>query len=83
MNRLQDILQLVPVSGADGHGVFRLPQYIRRIKAGGETVKQVPLRRWTNMPARGWSLALDKGTSDAAPTPPAWSPWSCRTCTPG
>src|SRR6266576_2243921 len=22
-------------SGADGHGVFRLPQYIRRIKAGG------------------------------------------------
>ena len=23
------------ISGADGHGVFRLPQYIRRIKAGG------------------------------------------------
>ena len=23
------------VSGADGHGVFRLPQYIRRIEAGG------------------------------------------------
>jgi LDH2 family malate/lactate/ureidoglycolate dehydrogenase len=23
------------VSGADGHGVFRLPQYVRRIKAGG------------------------------------------------
>lgn len=23
------------LSGADGHGVFRLPQYIRRIKAGG------------------------------------------------
>ena len=23
------------VSGADGHGVFRLPQYIRRIRAGG------------------------------------------------
>ena len=23
------------ISGADGHGVFRLPQYMRRIKAGG------------------------------------------------
>jgi L-2-hydroxycarboxylate dehydrogenase (NAD+) len=23
------------ISGADGHGVFRLPQYVRRIKAGG------------------------------------------------
>ena len=23
------------ISGADGHGVFRLPQYIRRIRAGG------------------------------------------------
>ena len=23
------------LSGADGHGIFRLPQYIRRIKAGG------------------------------------------------
>src|SRR5262245_45079223 len=23
------------VTGADGHGVFRLPQYVRRIKAGG------------------------------------------------
>jgi L-2-hydroxycarboxylate dehydrogenase (NAD+) len=23
------------VSGADGHGVFRLPQYVRRIKSGG------------------------------------------------
>ncbi|HEY4372602.1 MAG TPA: Ldh family oxidoreductase [Burkholderiales bacterium] len=26
-------------SGADGHGVFRLPQYIRRIKAGAVNVK--------------------------------------------
>src|ERR1700690_4177971 len=23
------------ISGADGHGVFRLPQYIRRIQTGG------------------------------------------------
>ena len=27
------------ISGADGHGVFRLPQYIRRIKAGGLNTK--------------------------------------------
>ena len=24
------------------------------VKAGGETVKEVTLRRWTNLPARGW-----------------------------
>ena len=23
------------LTGADGHGIFRLPQYIRRLKAGG------------------------------------------------
>jgi L-2-hydroxycarboxylate dehydrogenase (NAD+) len=27
------------LAGADGHGVFRLPQYIRRIKAGGLNVR--------------------------------------------
>jgi L-2-hydroxycarboxylate dehydrogenase (NAD+) len=27
------------LAGADGHGVFRLPQYIRRIKAGGMKVQ--------------------------------------------
>src|SRR5689334_6585786 len=27
------------LAGADGHGVFRLPQYIRRIKAGGMAVR--------------------------------------------
>jgi LDH2 family malate/lactate/ureidoglycolate dehydrogenase len=32
--------------GADGHGVFRLPQYIRRIKAGAVNVKpQIHIRR--------------------------------------
>ncbi|WP_149536032.1 Ldh family oxidoreductase [Siccirubricoccus phaeus] len=28
--------------GADGHGVFRLPQYIRRIRAGGMNPRAVP-----------------------------------------
>ena len=27
--------------GADGHGVFRLPQYVRRIRAGGMNVRPV------------------------------------------
>jgi LDH2 family malate/lactate/ureidoglycolate dehydrogenase len=30
-----ELMAASDVSGADGHGVFRLPQYIRRIKAGG------------------------------------------------
>jgi LDH2 family malate/lactate/ureidoglycolate dehydrogenase len=28
--------------GADGHGVFRLPQYVRRMRAGGMNPKAVP-----------------------------------------
>ncbi len=30
-----DLMAQADLYGADGHGVFRLPQYIRRIKAGG------------------------------------------------
>src|SRR5713101_3986098 len=30
-----ELLAASDISGADGHGVFRLPRYIRRIKAGG------------------------------------------------
>src|SRR5215212_8159731 len=30
-----ELMATSDISGADGHGVFRLPQYIRRIKAGG------------------------------------------------
>jgi L-2-hydroxycarboxylate dehydrogenase (NAD+) len=30
-----DLMAASDISGADGHGVFRLPQYIRRIGAGG------------------------------------------------
>src|SRR5437764_7461861 len=30
-----ELMAASAISGADGHGVFRLPQYIRRIKAGG------------------------------------------------
>ena len=30
---------LADLRGADGHGIFRLPQYVRRIKAGGMNVR--------------------------------------------
>ena len=33
--RAAELMAASDISGADGHGVFRLPQYIRRIKAGG------------------------------------------------
>jgi LDH2 family malate/lactate/ureidoglycolate dehydrogenase len=33
--RAAELMAASDESGADGHGVFRLPQYIRRIKAGG------------------------------------------------
>ena len=37
--RIADLMARADESGADGHGVFRLPQYIRRIKAGAVNVK--------------------------------------------
>ncbi len=30
---------LADLRGADGHGIFRLPQYVRRIRAGGMNVR--------------------------------------------
>jgi LDH2 family malate/lactate/ureidoglycolate dehydrogenase len=32
------LMILADLRGADGHGIFRLPQYVRRIKAGGMNV---------------------------------------------
>jgi L-2-hydroxycarboxylate dehydrogenase (NAD+) len=37
--RIGALMARADLSGADGHGVFRLPQYIRRIKAGAVNVK--------------------------------------------
>jgi L-2-hydroxycarboxylate dehydrogenase (NAD+) len=34
-----DFMARSDISGADGHGVFRLPQYIRRIQTGGINVR--------------------------------------------
>jgi len=36
-----ELMAASDISGADGHGVFRLPQYIRRIKAGGLNTRPV------------------------------------------
>ena len=30
---------LADLRGSDGHGIFRLPQYVRRIRAGGMNVR--------------------------------------------
>ncbi len=41
-----ELMAASDISGADGHGVFRLPQYIRRIKAGGlNTAPQIRVIR--------------------------------------
>lgn len=37
--RIGELMARADLSGADGHGVFRLPQYIRRIKAGAVNVR--------------------------------------------
>lgn len=33
-----ELMALADLRGADGHGIFRLPQYVRRIRAGGINV---------------------------------------------
>jgi LDH2 family malate/lactate/ureidoglycolate dehydrogenase len=36
---IAELMARADVNGADGHGVFRLPQYIRRIKGGAVNIK--------------------------------------------
>src|SRR6266513_548525 len=33
--RCAELMTQADLTGADGHGIFRLPQYVRRLKAGG------------------------------------------------
>ena len=33
------LMVLADLRGSDGHGIFRLPQYVRRIRAGGVNVR--------------------------------------------
>jgi LDH2 family malate/lactate/ureidoglycolate dehydrogenase len=37
--QVAQLMILADLRGSDGHGIFRLPQYIRRIKAGGINVR--------------------------------------------
>jgi LDH2 family malate/lactate/ureidoglycolate dehydrogenase len=40
-----DLMAAADLQGSDGHGVSRLPQYVRRIKAGGFNVRpNIPCR---------------------------------------
>src|SRR4051812_41117509 len=36
---IAELMARADLNGADGHGVFRLPQYIRRIKGGAVNIK--------------------------------------------
>jgi len=37
--KVAELMTEADLTGADGHGVFRLPQYVRRLKAGGVNAK--------------------------------------------
>src|SRR5580693_4751629 len=38
-SRVADLMAEADARGADGHGVFRLPQYVKRIQSGGINVR--------------------------------------------
>jgi L-2-hydroxycarboxylate dehydrogenase (NAD+) len=46
-----DLMAAADLQGSDGHGVSRLPQYVRRIKAGGFTSGRTSIS-CTSTPAR-------------------------------
>ena len=64
--------------GADAHGIFRLPQYVRRIEGGG--VNRTPRITMTRTAAATALVDGDNGMGhlvmSRAPTPP--SPWPAR-----
>ena len=47
------------LTGADAHGVFRLPQYVRRLKAGGFNPKPNITVQRRRRPPR-WSMATTR-----------------------
>ncbi len=36
-NKVASLMAQADLQGSDGHGVIRLPQYVKRIRAGGST----------------------------------------------
>ena len=50
------------LNGSDGHGVFRLPQYIRRIRAGGMNPRPSRASSRSAPPRRWWMAITGSGT---------------------
>ena len=54
--KVAELMLEADLTGADAHGVFRLPQYVRRIKAGG--VNPRARSKWRRpRPQPPWSTA--------------------------
>src|SRR3954469_18077802 len=50
--KIAELMLEADLTGADAHGVFRLPQYIRRIKAGGVNPRaDIPVEKHALAPA--------------------------------
>ena len=48
---IAELMAEADLQGSDGHGVFRLPQYIRRIQAGGVNPRpRIRIERGTSAP---------------------------------
>ena len=48
--KVAELMLEADLTGADAHGVFRLPQYVRRIKAGGVNPKPTSRSRRPRRP---------------------------------
>ena len=52
---IAELMVRADVQGSEGHGVFRLPQYVRRIEGGAVNVKpQIRVARVGRHGARRW-----------------------------
>jgi LDH2 family malate/lactate/ureidoglycolate dehydrogenase len=48
--RVAELMTEADLTGADAHGIFRLPQYVKRVRAGGFNPRPV-IRVWCTAPA--------------------------------
>jgi L-2-hydroxycarboxylate dehydrogenase (NAD+) len=60
MNALAQVA--ADVRGADAHGVFRLPQYVRRIRSGGINRRPASAESRTTRPSRSLTVTTAWGT---------------------
>src|SRR6266852_8195036 len=54
--KVAQLMTEADLTGADAHGVFRLPQYVRRIRAGGVNTRPASRSRKPPQPPH-WSMA--------------------------